>query len=305
MKKQLIVIIGPTGIGKTALSILLAKHFECEIISADSRQFFREMSIGTAVPSREELASVPHYFIHNKSIFERYTVGDFEKEASEKLKELFIDNDFAVLVGGSGLYINAVLNGLDNFPEIDISIRSKLTSEYKEFGITFLQKQLKELDPEYFHKIETENPQTLQNPHRMMRFVEVSKTGSPYSSFLKKNKKKHGFNPIIIGLRAERATVYERINLRVENMIAQGLINEAEKLYPHKELDVLKTVGYSELFRCFDGEIPMDFAIEEIKKNTRHFSKRQLTWFGKTENTTWFDFQDNFQNILEHIKKNL
>jgi tRNA dimethylallyltransferase len=302
MAKFLITIVGPTAIGKTALSIALANYFKCEILSCDSRQFYREMSIGTAVPSPEELASAKHHFIQNKSIFDEYTVGDFEKEAISKLNELFLKNDFAILVGGSGLYVDAVLKGFDTFPNIDASVRKTVNSNYEKLGITYLQEQLKIQDPDYFQKISEENPQTLQNPQRMMRFVEVSLgTGKPYSSFLNQKQNSRNFIPILIGLEAERNVIYERINQRVAIMINQGLLNEAKQLFPHKELNALQTVGYRELFSYFEGEFSLEFAIEEIKKNTRRFSKRQLTWFKRNENTKWFDYLTDKNEIINYI----
>ncbi len=304
--KYLITIIGPTAIGKTALSIALAQQFQCEIISCDSRQFFKEMRIGTAVPTDLELAAAPHHFIQNKSIFENYSVGDFEKEAIAKLNELFKTNDFAILVGGSGLYVDAILKGFDSFPDIDTSVREKVNENYEQHGISYLQDQLALLDSNYFKKISLENPQTLQNPQRMMRFVEVCiGTGKPYSSFLNQARNNRNFTPIIIGLEAERSVMYDRINQRVDIMINDGLLAEAEQLYPHKELNALQTVGYRELFAHFDGESTLDFAIDEIKKNTRRFSKRQLTWFKRTENTQWFDFETDRITIIDYIQSNI
>jgi tRNA dimethylallyltransferase len=301
--KYLITIIGPTAIGKTSLSIALAQQFQCEIISCDSRQFFKEMRIGTAVPSNEELAAAPHHFIQNKSIFENYSVGDFEKEAIAQLNELFKTNDFAILVGGSGLYVDAILKGFDSFPDIEASVREEVNAKYELQGISYLQEQLAILDSNYFEKISLENPQTLQNPQRMMRFVEVCiGTGKPYSSFLNQAKNNRDFTPIIIGLEAERGVMYDRINQRVDIMINEGLLAEAELLYPHKVLNALQTVGYRELFRYFDGDDSLEFAIEEIKKNTRRFSKRQLTWFKRTENTQWFDYLTDRAEIIQYIK---
>lgn len=300
--KKLITIIGPTAIGKTALSIKLANHFNCEIISCDSRQFFKEMEIGTAVPSKEELASATHHFIQKKSIFENYTVGDFEREAISKLDELFKTNDYAILVGGSGLYVDAILKGFDTFPEIDASVRAEIIFNYEQFGIEYLQNTLQKLDNHYFQMLLKENPQTLQNPQRLMRFVEVCiGSGKPYSSFLNQKKNIRNFTPIIIGLEAERQEMYDRINLRVDLMMQNGLLEEAEKLYPNKNLNALQTVGYRELFSYFDNEFTLDFAIEEIKKNTRRFAKRQLTWFKRTENATWFDYKTNKEEIIQTI----
>lgn len=304
--KYLITIIGPTAIGKTALSIKLAKQFNCEIISCDSRQFFREMTIGTAVPSKEELDSAPHHFIQNKSIFENYTVGDFEREAIDRLEKLFKTNDYAILVGGSGLYVDAILKGFDSFPEIDPSIREEIILNYEKLGIGYLQQELEKHDKDYFDTVSKENPQTLQNPQRLMRFVEVCLgTGKPYSSFLNRKKNNRNFTPIIIGLEAERPEMYERINLRVDLMMQARLLEEAKRLYPHKNLNALQTVGYRELFSYFDGDFSLNFAIEEIKKNTRRFAKRQMTWFKRTENAKWFDYKTDFEDILHYIKNSI
>lgn len=304
--KHLITIVGPTAIGKTALSITLAQHFKCEIISCDSRQFFKEMTIGTAVPDQEELQAATHHFIQNKSIFENYTVGDYEKEALLKLEELFQHNDFAILIGGSGLYVDAILKGFDEFPEIRPEVRSEVNSNYEKLGIEYLQQQLQDLDPDYYQKINEENPQTLQNPQRMMRFVEVC-IGSqkPYSSFLNQKKNNRNFTPVLIGLDAERQIIYDRINQRVDIMMNEGLLEEAKILYPNKALNALQTVGYRELFSYFDGDFTLPFAIEEIKKNTRRFSKRQLTWFKRNETTKWFDYATDRKEIINYIENYL
>ncbi|UGS24597.1 tRNA (adenosine(37)-N6)-dimethylallyltransferase MiaA [Flavobacterium channae] len=300
----LITIIGPTAIGKTALSIALAKHFGCDIISCDSRQFFKEMKIGTAVPSDEELAAATHHFIQNKSIFESYSVGDFEQEALAKLDELFEKNNVQIMVGGSGLYVDAVLKGFDDFPDIDDSVREEINAKYDELGISYLQEQLQELDSEYFNKLSNENPQTLQNPQRMKRFVEVCLgTGKPYSSFIGKRKNERNFTSIVIGLEADREVMYDRINQRVAIMINEGLLAEAEALYPNKDLNALQTVGYRELFDYFDGKTTLDFAIEQIKMNTRRFAKRQITWFKRTENVSWFNYQADRKEIIRFIEK--
>jgi tRNA dimethylallyltransferase len=300
--KHLITIVGPTAIGKTSLSLILANQYKCEIISCDSRQFFKEMTIGTAVPTPTELAAAPHHFIQNKSIFENYTVGDFEKEAIDKIDELFLKNDYVILVGGSGLYVNAVLKGFDDFPEIDPAVREAVNAQYEKLGIVYLQEQLKALDFAYFEEITKENPQTLQNPQRMMRFVEVS-IGSkkPYSSFLNQKKDERKFTPILIGLEAERSVIYSRINQRVDIMMGQGLLAEAKGLYVNKNLNALQTVGYRELFSYLDKDFTLAFAIEEIKKNTRRFAKRQLTWFKREENTKWFDFETPYDTIISYI----
>lgn len=298
--KYLITIVGPTAIGKTSLSIALAQHFNCDIISCDSRQFFTEMSIGTAAPSKEELAAVNHHFIHNKSIFENYTVGDFEKEAIATLDELYKTNDYAILVGGSGLYVDAILKGFDDFPEIDNLVREDITSNYEKLGIEYLQTELEKRDPVYFATVAKENPQ------RLMRALEVCiGSGKPYSSFLNQKKNERNFIPIKIGLEADREIIYDRINRRVDIMMNEGLLEEAKKLYPHKELNALQTVGYRELFSYFDGEFTLDFAISEIKKNSRRFAKRQLTWFKKNEDTKWFDFAVAPGEIISYLKSKI
>lgn len=298
--KHLITIVGPTAIGKTSLSIALAQEFNCEIISCDSRQFFKEMQIGTAVPTAAELAGAKHHFIQNKSIFENYTVGDFEKEAIAKLDELFQTNDYAILVGGSGLYVDAVLKGFDDFPEIETAVREKVSLKYNELGIAYLQTELEKLDPNYFEVVAKENPQ------RMMRALEVCiGTGKPYSSFLNQKKNTRNFSPILIGLEAERTVIYDRINQRVDLMLEDGLLAEAEKLFPHKDLNALQTVGYRELFEHFEGKITFEFAIEEIKKNTRRFAKRQLTWFKRNPETQWFDYLTDKKEIVKYIKSKI
>lgn len=302
MNNYLIVIVGPTAIGKTALSIKLAQHFGCEILSCDSRQFFKEMKIGTAVPNEDELATVTHHFIQNKSIFENYTVGDFEKEAILKLDELFQKNNIQIVVGGSGLYVNAILQGFDDFPEVSNEIRESVRKQYEIDGLEFLQNKLQELDNSYYSTLLKENPQTLQNPQRMIRFLEVClASDKPYSSFLNQKKNTRNFTPIIIGLEADREIMYDRINQRVDIMMNEGLLEEARSVYPYKELNALQTVGYRELFDYFDKKTTLDFAIEQIKMNTRRFAKRQLTWFKRNEDTHWFDFQTAISKITTMI----
>ncbi|WP_438424467.1 tRNA (adenosine(37)-N6)-dimethylallyltransferase MiaA [Aquimarina macrocephali] len=298
MNKNLIVVVGPTAIGKTSLSIELAKHFNCEIVSADSRQFYKEMSIGTAAPSFDELEQAKHHFIQHISIKNEYSVGDYEKDALDKLNELFKNNDYAILVGGSGLYIDAVTKGLDIFPEIDIKVRQELQEEYNNKGIENLQQQLKVLDPLYYEKVD------LNNTHRVMRALEVCiGSGAPYSSFLTKPRKKRPFNTIKIGITAERQTIYDRINQRVELMTEAGLIGEVKSLYPYKSLNALNTVGYKEIFKYLDKEWDLDFALSEIKKNTRRFAKRQLTWFKKDLEICWYDYKEDINSVITHIKE--
>ncbi len=302
----LITIIGPTAIGKTSLSIALAQHFGCAIISCDSRQFFKEMKIGTAVPTATELAAAPHHFIQNKSIFESYSVGDFEQEALAKLDELFQKNNIQIMVGGSGLYVDAVLKGFDDFPAIDESVRQTITEKFDCFGIDYLQEQLQQLDPSYYATIATNNPQTLQNPQRMKRFVEVCiGSGKPYSSFIGKRKNTRNFTPIIIGLEAEREIIYNRINQRVDLMIQDGLVAEAKALYPNKQLNALQTVGYRELFDYFENKNSLEIAIEQIKMNTRRFAKRQMTWFKRTEHAHWFDYATDTKELIAFVENKL
>jgi len=281
----------------------LAQHFGCDIISCDSRQFYKEMKIGTAVPSEEDLNGAPHHFIQNKSIFNNYSVGDFEKEAITKLDELFLKNNIQIMVGGSGLYVDAVLKGFDEFSQIDSKVRENVSLKFEHNGIEYLQNQLKKLDVEYYNFITETNPQTLQNPQRMKRFVEVCiGTGKPYSSFLNLKKNSRNFSPIVIGLEADREIMYNRINQRVDIMIREGLLGEVEKLYPNKELNALQTVGYRELFDFIEDKISLDLAIEEIKKNTRRFAKRQMTWFKRIENSFWFDYETNIIDIIDCIQ---
>jgi tRNA dimethylallyltransferase len=296
-KKTLITIVGPTAIGKTSLSILIASHFKTEIISCDSRQFYKEMTLGTAVPEKEELAAVPHHFIQNRSVFEDYNVGAFERDALNVLDRLFKKHNIVVMVGGSGLYVKAVLEGLDDFPKIDPSIRLELKQVLKTEGIIPLQNQLKKLDITTYNTIDKDNPQ------RVIRALEICiGTNLPYSSYTRNSKKKRKFNSIIIGLSGEREKIYERINRRVDQMLENGLIDEAQKLYPNKELNALQTVGYKELFSFFEEKITKDEAIQEIKKNTRRFAKRQLTWFKKDSNIYWFDFETDTSKLLKKIE---
>lgn len=297
MNNYLITVIGATAIGKTALSIKLAQHFNTEIISCDSRQFYKEMKIGTAVPTSEELAAAPHHFIQNLSIFDEYSVGQFEKDALNKLDELFLKNNVVIMVGGSGLYANAVLEGLDYFPDILPEIRKNLTEKLENEGIEALQKQLQQLDIESYNTIE------IENPHRLIRALEICiGSGLPYSSFKNKNKSQRNFKPIKIGLDANREIMYNRINKRVDIMIEDGLIEEAKKLHEHKQLNALQTVGYRELFNYFEGKYSLDFAINEIKKNTRRFAKRQVTWNKKNTEIHWFDFEDDTSKIIKKIE---
>ncbi|MBO0324207.1 tRNA (adenosine(37)-N6)-dimethylallyltransferase MiaA [Muricauda sp. CAU 1633] len=298
--KVLIAVVGPTAIGKTALGILLAQHFDTEIISADSRQFFKEMKIGTAVPSDEELEAVQHHFIQHKSIFDPYSVGDFEKEALALLDSLFQEKDIVVMVGGSGLYVDAVIHGLDEFPEVDPKLRESLNQELQEKGLEHLQKELKSRDPEYYKRVD------LDNPHRLIRALEVSIAANrPYSSFLSQNRPKRPFKHLYVGLEAPREVIYERINTRVDQMMELGLLEEVRALHPHKHLNALQTVGYKELFEYLNGHCSLEVAVSEIKKNTRRFAKRQLTWLRKNDNILWVDHKTNTEQILKKLNEQL
>ena len=300
MEKTLLSVVGPTAIGKTKFAIELAQHYDTEIISADSRQFYKEMEIGTAVPDAVELGLAKHHFIQHKSIFEPYSVGDFERDALELLKYLFKKKDIVIMVGGSGLYVNSVKNGLDNFPKIDSEIRERLNEKLKSEGLTVLQEELKQKDLAY-HKIVD-----LNNPHRVIRALEVCiGTGKPYSSFLSQKRKNREFRTFTIGLEADRKLVYHRIEKRVDKMIEKGLVEESKNLEKYKELNALQTVGYKELFSYFEGNHSLDFAISEIKKNTRRFAKRQITWFKKDKDIFWISHDTPLKTILPQLNQKL
>jgi len=295
--KRLITIVGPTAIGKTALSIQLAKHYNTEIISCDSRQFFREMTVGTAVPNEDELNEVKHHFIQSRSIHDAYNVGQFERDALVKLEELFKTHDTVIMVGGSGLYVNAVIEGLDYFPKVAPEIREELNNTLANDGIHSLQEQLKELDLETYETI------AIENPHRLIRALEICiGSGETYSGFKNKPKKPRNFTSIKIGLTADRQLIYDRINQRVTLMMDAGLLEEAKNLYPFKDLNSLQTVGYRELFSFFDGEVSKEKAIQEIQKNTRRFAKRQLTWFRKDLAILWFDYKTQLSEVIVKLE---
>ncbi len=296
LNKILICVLGPTASGKTSLAIRLAKHYKTEIISADSRQFYKEMQIGTAVPSVEELASAPHHFVQHKSIFEDYTVGDFEKDFLVKSEKLFKNHKYLILVGGSGLYIDAAVKGLDNLPVKNEKIRKELEEKLNKEGIESLQKKLKGLDEEHYNQIDT------QNPHRLIRSIEILLQSDKKMLDLRTSvKPKRNFKTIYIGLNTDRDLLYERINRRVDLMMQEGLLSEVKALEQHKELNALNTVGYKELFSYLDNEISLDFAISEIKKNTRRYAKRQLTWYRKNEQINWFDVHHDLNEIIKRI----
>ena len=299
MSNHLIVIVGPTAIGKTATAIEVAKAFDTEIISSDSRQFFKEMTIGTAVPNAGELNQVPHHFIQHISITQDYSVGDFEREAIDFITNYFKNNDTLVMAGGSGLYEKAVTEGLDFFPDVPDEVRQELNFQLRKDGIETLQNELKHTDLEYYNQVD------LSNPHRLIRALEIIRhTGNPYSFYLNQPKPKRDFNIIKIGLYNNREIIYDRINKRVDIMLQNGLLQEAESLFKYKELNALNTVGYKELFQYMEGDIPLEKAIEEIKKNTRRFAKRQLTWYRKDKNIEWF-LPSETQKIIKFINKKL
>jgi len=281
--KKLFIILGPTASGKTALSIELAKKLNTEIISCDSRQFYKELKIGSAPPSKEQLQKIKHHFIQHLSIKENYNIGRFEEDSIKKISSLFKIYDNLILVGGSGLYIDAVCNGLDNIPQTPQEIRDKINNEFSEKGINWLQEKVKKIDLDFYQKSDISNPQ------RLKRCLEVyQNTGEKISSFYKKEKRKRDFKIIKIGISIEREKLYNRINQRVDQMIKNGLIDEAKKLFQYQKLNALNTVGYKELFDFFDNKIDIETAVEDIKKNSRRLSKRQITWFKRDKQINWF-----------------
>jgi tRNA dimethylallyltransferase len=292
--KTLIYIAGPTGVGKTELSINLAKKFNTEIISCDSRQFYKEMQIGTAVPTTAELAEVPHHFIQHKSVEDIYTVGDFEKEAIEKLEELFKTQDTLIMVGGSGMYADAIMFGMDEFPEVPAEVRKQINLFYQTHGLKALQQLLLEKDPKYYSRVD------INNPIRLLRALEVCiASDQPYSSFLGKSRPERNFVSKMIVLNSPRTVLYEKINSRVDAMMAAGLEAEAKDLLPYRDLTPLKTVGYKELFPYFDGKTSLEEAVNEIKKNSRRYAKRQITWFKKYDNALCFPSNKPIQEVVE------
>ncbi len=299
-KSLLITIAGPTAVGKTSLSIQLAKELNTSIFSSDSRQFYREISIGTAKPNNEELTAVKHYFINNKSIHDIYSAGDYENEIISELELFFREEEIAFLVGGSGMYINAVLKGLDNLPK-DLKVRADLNKRFKKNGIITLQNELKKLDPAHYKNIDIHNPQ------RIIRSLEVCLiTGKPYSSFLSNSTKKRSFSNLKFLLFLDKEILYNNINLRVDNMIKDGLIEEVESLKNFSNLNALNTVGYKEIFNYLNGKTDKKSAIEQIKTNTKKYSKRQMTWFKKDPSYQWVennDIEKSKKSILNKIKE--
>ena len=296
--KKLITISGPTASGKTDLSIKLASYLECSIISCDSRQFYKEMSIGTAVPTEAELSRIKHYCIQHKSIFDTYTVGDFRHETLLLLKKLFQNNDYVIITGGSGLYMDSIVKGIDFFPEINKNVREELNYNFNLKGIKYLQEQLSRLDPIYFSTVDR------NNQRRLIRALEVCiSSGKPYSSFLKKRKNDYNFNIESFAIRTNRDVLYKKINSRVDKMIESGLIDEVKKLFKHKNLNPLNTVGYKEIFEFIEKKVSLEQSIEKIKQNTRRYAKRQITWL-KNKDYKWIDSDIDLEEFIKMINSN-
>ncbi|MBS1571567.1 MAG: tRNA (adenosine(37)-N6)-dimethylallyltransferase MiaA [Bacteroidetes bacterium] len=296
--KTLISIVGTTGIGKTKLAIDLAKILDTEIVSCDSRQFFRDMEIGTAAPTQQEMSSVKHHFVGNLSVVNDYSIGKFEVDALEKINELFSKKDTVIMVGGSMMYEKAVLVGLNDLPEANEENQQKLQAVLSEKGMEGLRRILAELDPIYFEKVD------IDNPRRLLRAIDVIwQTGKKYSELIKTPTHKRNFNVIRIGIAAPREIIYEKINDRVMKMMENGLLQEVENLLPYQDLQSLKTVGYTELFKYLNGEWELEFAVSEIQKNSRRFAKRQLTWYRKEEDINWVDYQNSYQESLSLLQQ--
>ncbi len=299
MKKWLIVIAGPTAVGKTELTVRLSQELAAPVISADSRQLYQEMTIGTAKPTEDELRKAPHYFINSHSIMDDYTVADYEKEVIALLNRLYQRTDSVILSGGSGLYINSVLSGLDDIPDVEPEIRVAVQHEFEKRGLANLLDELKLVDPEYYDQVDK------ANPRRVMRAVEiVRQTKRPFSSFRKSERKVRDFTSIVIGLDRERPELYERINIRVDTMMQAGLLEEVKRLYSYRHMPAMQTVGYSEIIGYLEGKHDLDEAVRLIKRNTRHYAKRQLTWFKNKMEIKWFH-PDNMNEIMTYCKANI
>lgn len=298
-RPALIVILGPTGVGKTELAVWLAQCLDTEIVSADSRQMYRELSIGTAPPSADMLTAIKHYFIGSHSIFDLYSAGQYEIDVIKILSKIFENQKVAILVGGSMLYIDAVCKGIDDIPNVDEQTRKYWNDVYRENGLNFIQNKLKELDPKHFSE-----QIDIKNPKRIIHALEICTiTGRPFSEIRTGKFTKRNFDIVKIGINLPREILYNRINARVDKMITSGLLAEAKKFYPYRELNTLNTVGYKELFEYFDGKILLDLAIEHIKRDTRHYAKKQLSWFGHDKEITWF-LPDEKDKIIKFLKKN-
>lgn len=294
-RKHLIVVVGPTAVGKTALCVRLAKKLGTEIVSADSRQFYREMNIGTAKPSEAEQEGVPHHFVDSHSIEDEFNAGAYELKVLDLLHVMFEKQDCLILTGGSGLYVRAITEGMDEMPEADLTVRAALQAQFEEHGIQPLLEQLQELDPHYFLQVDQANTQ------RVIRALEVClSSGQPYSNFRKNTKQTRPFNIIKIGLSRDREELYQRIDQRMDMMLEQGLLEEAKTLYPYKSHNALQTVGYKEIFDFLDGSYDWEEAVRLLKRNSRRYAKRQLTWFHKSPDYTWFH-PDQWEEIMEYI----
>ncbi|OKL40528.1 tRNA (adenosine(37)-N6)-dimethylallyltransferase MiaA [Pontibacter flavimaris] len=299
-QKHLVVVVGPTAVGKTDLCVRLARHFNTEIISADSRQFYREMSIGTAKPTPAEQQGVKHHFVDSHSITGEYSAGAFEQEVLALLERLFVEHDVVILTGGSGLYVRAVLEGMDEMPETDPAVREQLTKLYEQEGLQPLLDKLQQLDPLYFAQVDKANPQ------RVVRALEVClSSGHPYSSFRRSVPQERPFNTIKIALNRERAELYSRIDQRMDLMLAQGLAEEARQLYPYRQHNALQTVGYKEIFDYLEGKYDWEEAVRLLKRNSRRYAKRQLTWFNKNpQEYAWFH-PEQWQEIVAFINERM
>ena len=291
-KPTLLVLLGPTGVGKTKLSLSLAEHFGCPIVSSDSRQFYRELKIGTAAPTEEELNRVKHYFIGSHSIHDEYNAGQYEQDAIKLLDELFQKHKVVLLVGGSMMYIDAICNGMDEIPTVDAETRAYWQKQFSEFGLEFIHSELKKLDPLHYDQVD------LQNPKRILHALEICTiTGKPYSELRTGVRKPRSFNILKVGLNRPRPDLYERINTRVEIMMREGLLQEAEQFYRFKGLNTLNTVGYKELYEYMDGNWTLDFAVNMIKQDSRRYAKRQLTWFNRDKEILWYHPEELESNI--------
>ena len=295
-KPILLVLLGPTGVGKTNISLQLAEYFGCPIVSSDSRQFYKELKIGTAAPTEAQLSRVKHYFIGSHSIHDEYNAGQYELDTIQLLDELFKIHPVVMLVGGSMMYIDAVCNGMDDIPTVDAETRRFWQQQFSNFGLEFIQNELTRLDPIHCEQVD------LLNPKRIIHALEIcSMTGKSYSSFRTGLKKERSFDVLKIGLNRPRPELYERINLRVDEMMADGLLEEAKQFYQFRHLNTLNTVGYKELYEYLDGTWTLDFAVDMIKQDSRRYAKRQLTWFNRDKEVTWFHPEDE-QQIMEFIQ---
>lgn len=299
MNPTLVVLLGPTGVGKTAISMKLAELFACPIVSSDSRQLYRELKIGTAAPSPQQLEQVQHYFIGTHSIFDLYSAGQYELDAIQLLNELFVKHNVVLLVGGSMMYIDSICNGIDDIPTVDPATRQHWLDVYAEKGADFILRELKRLDPVHYEEVD------LKNHKRVLHALEIcSITGKPFSDIRTGTKKERPFNIIKIGLNRERDELYERINLRVDEMMEEGLLEEASQFYPYKRLNTLNTVGYKELYAYMDGEWTLDFAVNMIRQDSRRYAKKQLSWFNRDKEINWFH-PDQEQRIIDFLLRTL